>query len=79
MDNYNNNLYHGVKGIPFLNEEGFDKLILGEKRPYPNTGKRIVDAAGFTFNDDRGFERGGLCQRRNKVHIRQLLEWMTLR
>lgn len=60
MDNYNKNLYHGVEGILFLNEEGFDKLILGEKMPDPNTGKRIVDAAGFTFNDDRGFERGGL-------------------
>lgn len=60
MENYTANLYHGVEGILFLNEEGFDKLILGEKMPDPNTGKRLVDAAGFTFNDDRGFERGGL-------------------
>lgn len=51
---------HSASGILFLNEKGFDKLVLGEKMPDPNTGKRIVDAAGFTFNDDKGFERGGL-------------------
>jgi len=60
MQDYTQNLYHGVEGILFLNEDGYDKLILGEKMPDPNTGKRLVDAAGFTFNDDRGFERGGL-------------------
>jgi hypothetical protein len=60
MENYTQNLYHGVEGILFLNDEGYDKLLLGEKMPDPNTGKRLVDAAGFTFNDDRGFERGGL-------------------
>lgn len=60
MENYKSNLYHSAEGILFLNEEGYDKLILGEKTPDPNTGKRMVDAAGFTFNDDRGFERGGL-------------------
>jgi hypothetical protein len=53
-------LEHTAHGIVFLNEEGYDKLILAEKTPDPNTGKRFVDAAGFTFNDDQGFERGGL-------------------
>ncbi|HVK97161.1 MAG TPA: hypothetical protein VM368_05055 [Flavisolibacter sp.] len=51
---------HSASGIAFLNESGFDKLILDEKTPDPNTGRRIVDAAGFTWNDDEGFERGGL-------------------
>ncbi|WP_299700321.1 hypothetical protein [uncultured Pontibacter sp.] len=51
---------HDANGIVFLNEQGFDKIVLGEKTPDPNTGKRLVDAAGFTFNDDEGFERGGL-------------------
>jgi hypothetical protein len=53
-------LEHAAHGIVFLNERGYDKLILADKTPDPNTGKRIVDAAGFTFNDDEGFERGGL-------------------
>jgi hypothetical protein len=51
---------HAASGILFLNEQGHDKLILGEKMPDPNTGKRLVKASGLTFNDDEGFERGGL-------------------
>lgn len=51
---------HDVSGVVFLNEQGYDKLILGEKTPDPNTGKRLVEAAGLTLNDDEGFERGGL-------------------
>ena len=51
---------HGENGIIFLNEQGYDKLVLGENVGDPNTGKRIVKAAGFSFNDDEGFERGGL-------------------
>lgn len=51
---------HGENGIIFLNEQGYDKLVLGENVGDPNTGKRIVKASGFSFNDDEGFERGGL-------------------
>lgn len=51
---------HEADGIIFLNEKGYDKLIVGEKMPDPNTGKRLVQPAGITFNDDEGFERGGL-------------------
>lgn len=53
-------LDHSAGGIVFLNEQGYDKLVFGEKMPDPNTGKRLVQAAGLTFNDDEGFERGGL-------------------
>lgn len=51
---------HAASGILFLNEDGFDRLVLGERHPDPNTGQRIVAPAGLTFNDERGFERGGL-------------------
>ncbi|TAF67696.1 MAG: hypothetical protein EAZ55_01360 [Cytophagales bacterium] len=51
---------HSANGIVFLNEEGYDKILVGDQLPDPNTGKRIVDAAGLMFNDDKGYERGGL-------------------
>ncbi|WP_400191481.1 hypothetical protein [Hymenobacter sp. B81] len=51
---------HSANGIVFLNEQGFDKVVVGETMPDPNTGKRLVKSAGMTFNDDRGFERGGV-------------------
>lgn len=51
---------NSASGLVFLNEQGFDKLVLGEKIPDSNTGKRLVDSAGFAFNDDEGYERGGL-------------------
>jgi hypothetical protein len=53
---YNNE----ASGIIFLNEEGYDKLIVGDKTPDPNTGKRLVEPAGMTWNDDKGYERGGI-------------------
>ena len=49
-----------VGGILILNEQGFDKLILADHTPDPNTGKRLFENSGFIWNDDRGFERGGL-------------------
>jgi hypothetical protein len=52
-------LSHEAHGLVFLNEQGHDKLHVGEKLPDAITGKRIVSASGFTFNDDEGFERGG--------------------
>jgi hypothetical protein len=51
---------HRANAIVFLNEQGYDKVVVGETMPDPNTGKRMVQSAGLTFNDDRGFERGGM-------------------
>ncbi|MBG8555961.1 hypothetical protein [Hymenobacter guriensis] len=51
---------HSANGIVFLNEQGFDKVVVGETMPDPNTGRRQVRSAGMTFNDDQGFERGGV-------------------
>jgi hypothetical protein len=43
-----------------LNEAGFDRVMMGDKLPDPNTGKRMFEAAGVMFNDKEGWERGGL-------------------
>jgi hypothetical protein len=43
-----------------LNEGGFDRVMMGDKLPDPNTGKRMFEAAGVMFNDKEGWERGGL-------------------
>ena len=43
-----------------LDEQGFDKLMLADHAPDPNTGKRLVENSGLIWNDDRGFERGGV-------------------
>lgn len=49
-----------VGGILLLNEQGFDKLMLADHTPDPNTGKRLVENSGLTWNDDGGFELGGV-------------------
>ena len=48
-----------ANGIVFLNENGFDKVIIGEKTPDPNIGTRIAKSSGIVINDDQGFERSG--------------------
>lgn len=51
---------HDAGGILFLSETGHDRLVVGDQLPDPNTGRRLVEPTGLTFNDERGFERGGL-------------------
>jgi hypothetical protein len=46
-------------GMLVLDENGFDRVIVGDRLPDPNTGKRIGTATGLTINDDEGFERAG--------------------
>ena len=60
MKRYKEELSHGFSGIVFINDKGYDKLLLGENLPDPNVGKRMVAPSGFTFNDDLGYELGGL-------------------
>ena len=50
---------NSASGIVFLTEDGFDKLIVGEHIPDPNTGKRLITPSGIMLNDDNGFERAG--------------------
>jgi hypothetical protein len=50
---------HSAIGMVVLNEEGFDRVIFGDKLADPNTGKRMFEAAGLLWNDKQGWERGG--------------------
>lgn len=59
MDSYQD-YNHGAYGLVILNEDGFDRLILGEETPDPHLGKRLAPSTGLVVHDRRGFERGGL-------------------
>jgi hypothetical protein len=48
-----------AEGIVIMNENGFDRLQLGDKLSDPNTGKRMFEPAGLLWNDREGWERGG--------------------
>lgn len=62
--------HHGGNGILVLNESGFDKILLGDDLADPNTGRRIAEPTGLLWNDDNGFERGGLGLNRLKENGR---------
>lgn len=57
---YYNDYHHGANGIILLNEHGFDKLAIGDRLPDPNIGQRNGVPTGMLWNDEKGFERGGL-------------------
>ncbi len=50
---------NSAEGIVIMNENGFDRLQLGDKLSDPNTGKRMFEPAGLLWNDREGWERGG--------------------
>lgn len=50
---------HSTDGIVIMNEDGFDRVLLGDKLADANTGKRMFEAAGISWNDKQGFELGG--------------------
>jgi hypothetical protein len=58
MDWYKN-YYHGAEGIVIMNENGFDRVLLGDKLADPNTGRRMFEPAGILWNDKEGWELGG--------------------
>ncbi len=58
--NYYKNYNHSVNGMLVLDENGIDRLAVGDKLPDPNIGKRIGTDTGMSFNDEEGFERGAL-------------------
>ncbi|QEC69617.1 hypothetical protein FRZ67_20780 [Panacibacter ginsenosidivorans] len=51
---------HQSDGILILDEQGYDKVCLGDGVPDANIGPRIGKQSGLIFCDDEGFERGGL-------------------
>ena len=53
------NYYHCAEGIVVMNEQGFDRVLLGDKLADPNTGKRMFQSSGILWNDKEGWELGG--------------------
>ena len=48
-----------MHGMLVLDENGFDRLAIGDSTPDPNIGKRIGAGPGIDINDAAGFERTG--------------------
>jgi hypothetical protein len=51
---------HTANGILILDEQGYDKVCLGDGVPDANIGPRIGKQTGLVFCDPEGFERGGI-------------------
>ena len=51
---------HAANGILVLDEQGYDRLCLGDGVPDANIGPRIGKQTGLIFCDPEGFERGGI-------------------
>jgi hypothetical protein len=56
---YYKNYRHDTNGLLILDENGFDRIALGDPTPDPNIGRRIAPATGIEINDEQGFERTG--------------------
>jgi hypothetical protein len=56
---YYQNYRHNVNGLVIMNDQGFDRLAIGDSVPDPNIGKRIGPEVGLLINDAEGWERGG--------------------
>ena len=50
---------HDTNGLLVLDENGFDRIAIGDPVPDPNIGKRIGPSTGVTINDELGNERSG--------------------
>lgn len=50
---------HTMHGMLVLDEQGQDRLAIGDSTPDPNIGKRIGASTGIIVNDAQGFERTG--------------------
>jgi hypothetical protein len=50
---------HALHGMLVLDENGFDRVAIGDSVPDPNTGRRIGPSTGVVINDREGFERSG--------------------
>lgn len=53
------NYYNSAEGMVVMNEQGFDRVLLGDKLADPNSGKRMFQSAGILWNDKEGWELGG--------------------
>lgn len=59
VDEYYPTYRHDMNGLLILDENGFDRLVLGDPTPDPNIGRRIARSSGLLINDAEGFERSG--------------------
>jgi hypothetical protein len=57
--NWYKNYYSSTEGMVVINEEGFDRVLVGDKLADSNTGKRMFESAGIVWNDKQGWEMGG--------------------
>ena len=51
--------YHSTNGMVVMNEDGFDRILIGDELADSNIGHRNYEAAGITWNDNLGYELGG--------------------
>ena len=59
FDLYKNEYNHQANGILILDENGHDRLVIGDPVPDLYFGKRIGPSTGIIINDDKGQERTG--------------------
>ena len=59
IDEYYPTYRHRMHGMLVLDENGFDRIAVGDSVPDPNIGQRIGPASGLLINDGEGFERSG--------------------
>lgn len=57
--NWYNEFNNSTNGIVIIDDNGFDRIIVGDPVPDPNIGKRIGPSTGIVINNDKGFERTG--------------------
>lgn len=50
---------NSADGIIVMNEQGFDRVLLGDKLADANVGVRMFESSGILWNDAQGWERGG--------------------
>lgn len=50
---------HSTDGIVVMNEDGFDRVLVGDDLADPNIGQRMFQMAGILWNDKQGWELGG--------------------
>lgn len=53
------NYRHTMHGLLVLDENGHDRVALGDSTPDPNIGRRIGPGTGIQLNNAQGFERSG--------------------
>jgi hypothetical protein len=70
---------HATNGLLILDENGFDRIVLGDPVPDANIGKRIGPSTGMVINDEQGFERSGYGLLKVKERYRVVLGMDSLK